>query len=88
MRLDLPGFGDGEDLDEETIELYDTIMCTPRMAVARTDNEAEPPISIRGRIEIAYGVNDMVEAAGHQIGTFTNTNRDYFIAENAVGVSS
>jgi hypothetical protein len=35
------------------------------VAVARADGEAEPPIQLGAGIEIAHGMNDMVETARH-----------------------
>jgi hypothetical protein len=35
------------------------------MAIARADGEAEAAIKRGGRVEIAHGMDDMVETAGH-----------------------
>jgi len=45
------------------------IVRTPRVLVARTYGEAKSPIKIGGRIEVAYGVDDMIEAASHRCDT-------------------
>jgi hypothetical protein len=42
-------------------------MRAPRMAVARADREAELRIARPGRVEVVYGVNDMVEAARNDV---------------------
>jgi hypothetical protein len=41
-------------------------MRAPWVAIARTDGEAEATIKRSGRVEIAHGMNDMVEAARHE----------------------
>ena len=35
------------------------------MAIARADGEAEAAIERGGRVEIAHGVDDVIDAAGH-----------------------
>ena len=40
-------------------------MRAPGVAIARTDREAKAAIVVRGGVEIAYRVNDMVDAARH-----------------------
>ena len=40
------------------------------MAVARPDREAEPPVKLRRRVEIADGMDDVIETAGHQASKF------------------
>ena len=39
------------------------------MLVARTYGEAKSPIKIGGSIEVAHGVDDMIEAASHRCDT-------------------
>ena len=75
------GIGDRQQLDEGAGELDDVVLRPPgaRMAVARADLKAEPPIELGGRVEIAHRVDDMVEAARHVWPS------DQRIAENAVG---
>ena len=46
-------------------KLDDGVMRAPGMPVARADGEAEAAIKLRRRVEIAHGMDDMVEAAGH-----------------------
>src|SRR5262245_42220209 len=41
-------------------------MGAPRMAVARADGEAEPPIELGRRLEIAYRMDDVIKPAGHR----------------------
>ena len=41
------------------------IMRASGMLVARADGEAELAIERRRRVEIAHGVNDVIEAASH-----------------------
>ena len=38
-------------------------MRAPGMAVARADREAEPPVQIGAGIEIAHGMDDVIETA-------------------------
>ena len=57
--------GQGQYLDEESRKLHDAVMRAPGMAIARADCEADAAIEIRRRVEIAHGMNDMVETAGH-----------------------
>ncbi len=58
-------FGHGQDFDEEAGKLHEVIMRAPGMAVARPDREAEPPIGVGRGVEVAHGMDDMVEASGH-----------------------
>ena len=46
-------------------KLDEVVLRAPRMPVAGADGEAEPPIESGGRVEIAHGMNDMVETARH-----------------------
>jgi hypothetical protein len=64
--------------DEHPGELHDMIVRAPGMPVTHTDCEAGAAIEFRRRVEIADGVDDMVEAArgGH------------FTDENEVGTSN
>src|SRR5262249_22333947 len=71
----------GEQFDEEAGKLDQMIVGTPCMAVARADGEAEPPIKFGGRVEVAHGMDHVVEPAGHR-------SRRHFTAENAVGCKS
>jgi phosphoribosylformimino-5-aminoimidazole carboxamide ribonucleotide (ProFAR) isomerase len=41
----------------------------PWVLVARAYGEAKSPIEIGGGIEVAHGVDDMIEAAGHRYDT-------------------
>ena len=36
------------------------------MTIARTDGETEPAVQIGRRIEVSYGMDDMVEASRHR----------------------
>ena len=56
-------------LDEEAWQLHDVIMRAPGVAVARADREAKPPVQIGAGIEIAHGMDDVIEAPGHGFGT-------------------
>src|SRR5713226_8936274 len=74
VAAELLGLRHGQELDEEARQLDDMIVGAPGMPVARADGEAEPAIE-RGRgVEVAHGMDDMVEAAPHHL-----------TAENAVG---
>ena len=68
VRRRLRRVGESQDFDVAAGKLHDVVLRAPfrRMAVARADGEAKPPIEIGGRLEIAHGVNDMVEAARHR----------------------
>jgi hypothetical protein len=63
---DLFWFGDFEDFDEAMLELDDAIMRAPGMTVARANGEAGARLKLAGRVEVADGVHDMVEAVRHQ----------------------
>src|SRR4029077_19742085 len=69
-------FGHGQQFDEEARQLDQVIVRAPRMLVARAHTEAEATVKLGRGLEIAHGMDDMVEAAGH---------RCHFTAENAVG---
>ena len=78
---ELVWFGDGKNLDEEIGELHHMIVRAPRMPVARADLEASAAIEIRSRIEIANGMNDVIETASHD----QCASAPHFTAEKAVG---
>ena len=42
-------------------------MRAPGMAVAHADGEAELAIGIGRGLQVAHGVDDMVEASGHEL---------------------
>src|SRR5262249_43909667 len=65
-RGDARGFADREQLDEESWELDDAIVRTPRMAVARPDDEAEALVKHAGGVEIAHHVDEVIEPARHR----------------------
>ena len=69
MRRNLCGLADLKQLDERGRKLDDAVMCAPRMLVARAYVEAKPPIKIGGGIEVAHGMDDMIEAASHRCDT-------------------
>ena len=56
---------DRQDLDEEARQLHDVIVRPPRMQIARADREAGAAIEVCRRIEIADGMDDMIETARH-----------------------
>ena len=57
--------GDRQQLQEESRELDDMVVRAPGMAVARADRKARAAIEIRCGVEIAHGMDDVVETAGH-----------------------
>jgi hypothetical protein len=65
VRRNPVGLADGQQLDEKAIELDDAIVGAPRMAIARADDEAEPLIERRRRVEVVHRMNDMVESPRH-----------------------
>jgi len=56
----------GEQFDKEAGKLDQLIVGAPRMPVARADGEAEPPVELGCRLEIAHRMDDVVEPAGHR----------------------
>ena len=42
------------------------IVRAPRVTIARTDGKTKPPVQISRRIEVPYGMDDMVETARHR----------------------
>src|SRR6266700_2334148 len=65
VRLDLLGLGDLKDFNVAILQLHNSVMGAPRMAVARADGKAGAAIKFRRRVEIADGVHDMVETVRH-----------------------
>src|SRR6267142_2874346 len=88
VRHDLLRLGDFEDFDVAILQLHNSVVGAPRMAVARADGKAGVAIEFRRRVEIADGVHDMVETVRHREPTSTLRNADYFTDENAVGTSN
>ena len=72
MRRDVGRVRHAEQFDEHARKLDDVILRPPgaMMAVARADLEAEPTIELLGRVEIAHGVDDVVETARHGTACF------------------
>src|ERR1700730_4477862 len=68
--------GHGQQLEEGARKLDQVVMGAPRMLVVRAHSETEATIELGRGPEIAHGMDDMVEAAGH---------RRHFTAETAVG---
>ena len=62
---ELVRLGQRQQLDEEAGKLDDVIMRAPGVAVARADREAEAAIERGRRVEIAHGMDDMVEPTRH-----------------------
>ena len=63
-RHDQLRLADLEQFDEITRELHDPIVRAPGMTVARADREAGTAVELAGRVEIADGVHDVIEAVG------------------------
>src|SRR5205807_1997854 len=61
----LVGLGDAEQLDEEAWKLDDAVVRPEWMMIARTDGEAEARIDYGRRVEVADGVNNVIETARH-----------------------
>jgi hypothetical protein len=59
-------FRERQQLDEEPRKLHDVVVRAPRVTVSCSDRETKAPVQIRRRIEIAHGMNDMVEASRHR----------------------
>src|SRR5207237_7486318 len=66
VRRDLFGFGDLEEFDVAILQLHNAVVGAPWMAVARADSEAGAAVEFAGRVEIADGMHDMIEAVGHR----------------------
>src|SRR6267142_2232875 len=62
---DLLRLGDLKDFDVAILQLHNSVVGAPRMAVARADGEAGVAIEFRRRVEIADGVHDMVATVRH-----------------------
>src|SRR6266702_214356 len=62
---DLLRLGDLKDFDVAILQLHNSVVRAPRMAVARADGKAGAAIKVRRRVEIAAGVHDMVETVRH-----------------------
>jgi hypothetical protein len=58
--------GHGQQLDEEAGKLNDVIVGASRMAIARPNREAELAMELGSGVEIAHGVDDVIETAGHR----------------------
>src|SRR4051812_36444979 len=87
MWLNQIGLTDIEQFHEKARELHDAVMRTPGVLVMRADGEANAPIKIRLRVEVANGVNNMIETTrGHR--SSLNSRGHHFIAEKAVGTSN
>ena len=67
VRRDLLGFGDLEEFDIAILQLHNSVVGAPWMAVAPADGEAGARIEFTGRVEIADGMHDMIETMGHQV---------------------
>ena len=65
VAAELLRLNDAEQFQEKSRELHDVILRAPRMPIAAPHGEAEPPVERRGRVEIAHGMNDVIEAARH-----------------------
>src|SRR6195256_2669931 len=65
VRHDLLRLGDLKDFDVAILQLHNSVVGAPRMAVARADGKAGAAIKFRRPVEIADGVHDMVETVRH-----------------------
>src|SRR5205807_7274564 len=54
-----------EQFDEETRQLNHLVVRSPRMPIASADGEAEPAIKLCPGVEVAHGMDDVIEAARH-----------------------
>src|SRR3981081_2521627 len=66
MRRDFLRLSDFEDFDVTILQLYNAVMRTPGMAVARADGKDGARIKFPPRRESADGVHDMVETVRHR----------------------
>jgi hypothetical protein len=62
---DLVRLGERQQLNEEAGQLDNVIVRAPWVPVARADRKAQAPIKIGCGVEIAHGVNNMIQSAGH-----------------------
>jgi hypothetical protein len=72
-------------------------MRAPRMAIERTDREAEPRVGLTRRLEVVNGVDDMIETARNRLllhlarsriavsGRFRDDAARHFTLEKLVG---
>src|SRR5262249_52735113 len=58
-----------QQFNENAWQLNDVIVRPPWVPVARAYGEAKSPIEIGGGIEVAHGVDDMIETASHRCDT-------------------
>jgi hypothetical protein len=65
IAAELVRLGQRQQLDEEAWKLNNVIVRAPGMAIARPHGETEPTVQIGRRIEVPYGMDDMVEASRH-----------------------
>ena len=65
VRTELVWLGERHELDKNAGKLNDPVVRAPRMPVARADGKPEPFIQFSRAVEIAHGVNDMIETAAH-----------------------
>jgi hypothetical protein len=65
MRHDLLRFLDGQQLEIESGKLDDAVVRSPGMPITSAHGKAEALVKCPGRIEIADGVNNMIETARH-----------------------
>jgi len=66
IAAELVRFSQRQQLDEATRKLNNVIMRAPRVTIARTDGETESAVQIGRRIEVSYGMDDMVETSRHR----------------------
>ena len=76
VAAELVGFRDRQHFDEVAGELDDVVVGPPGVAVARADGEAHAAIEGRSGVEVAHGMDDMVEAAGHGLRLLSTSGGD------------
>lgn len=77
MRVDAAWVRNGQQFDERARKLNDMVLRAPvgRMAVACSDLKAETRIERGQCIEVAHGMNDMIEAAWHPVAALFETTK-------------